>query len=188
MKIKLTYPQQKGRDDHILHVLFLQTIMSVNTVDMRVLNKRGEALKEAAVADLTKEVFYKNHFNSKIKFSGNNNDKKGKIVVIHRIRGISTDRTLKQEKKVIDFLKQHSMHLSQHDWQEDEWNTRVIGFFTTVFPKAMNTEYATKVVSKEFKSNKHHTKVPTFRLQNIPLRTKDINTRVYGLESQSRRC
>ena len=27
VKIKLTYPQQEGREDHILHVLFLQTIL-----------------------------------------------------------------------------------------------------------------------------------------------------------------
>jgi uncharacterized protein YoxC len=54
------------------------------------------------------------------------------------------------------------------------------GFFTTVFPKVMNKEYATKVVSSEFKSIKHHT--PHFVLQNIPLCTNDINTRVYGLE------
>ena len=46
----------------------------------------------------------------------------------------------------------------------------------------MNTEYATKVVSNEFKSNKHYTKVPKFCLQNIPLRINNINTRVYGLE------
>ena len=78
------------------------------------------------------------------------------------------------------------MHLSQHDWQEDEWNTRVIGFFTMVFPKAMNTEYATNVVSNKFKSNKHHTKVPTSCLQNIPLCTKNINTRVYGLEVKAK--
>jgi hypothetical protein len=76
MTIKLTYPQQNGRDIHILHVLSLQTIMSVNNIDLIVLNKRGEALKEEAVADLTKEVFYQNHFNSKIKFSGNINVKK----------------------------------------------------------------------------------------------------------------
>ena len=99
MKIKLTYHQQKGRDDHVLHVLFLQTIMSVNNVDLVVLNKRGEALREAAVSGLTKEVFYKNHFKSKVKTTSNNNKKKSKIVVIHRIRGISTERTLKQEKK-----------------------------------------------------------------------------------------
>jgi hypothetical protein len=30
VKIKLTYLQQGVREDHILHVLFLQTILSVN--------------------------------------------------------------------------------------------------------------------------------------------------------------
>ena len=58
VKIRLTYPISEGRDNHILHVLFLQMIMSVNTFDIRVLNKRGESLKEAAVADLTKDAFY----------------------------------------------------------------------------------------------------------------------------------
>ena len=182
VKIKLTYPQQEGREDHILHVLFLQTIMSVNNVDMRVLNKRGEALKEAAVADLTTEAFHKNHFNTKVKVTGNFENKKGKVVVIHRIRGIHTDSILKQEKKVLDFLKQHSMHLSQHDWQEDEWDTRVIGFFTTVFPKAMNKEYATKIVTRDLHKNKHNTKIPTFRLQNLPMRGPGMYTRAYGLE------
>ena len=118
--------------------------MSVNNVDLRVLNKRGEALKAAAVADLTTEAFYKNHFNAKVKTYGNNTNKNGKVVVIHRIRGISTERVLKQERKVLDFLKQHSMHLTQHEWQEDDWDTRVIGFFTTVFPKAMHQRIRNK--------------------------------------------
>jgi hypothetical protein len=89
---------------------------------------------------------------------------------------------LKQEKKVLDFLKQHSIQLSHHTWQEDEWNTKVIGFFTNVFPKAMNSEYATKIISHAFKSINHHTKVPKFRLQNISIRINNIHTRAYGLE------
>jgi hypothetical protein len=162
VKIKLTYPQQEGREDHILHVLFLQTILLVDNVDLRILNKRGEALKEAAVADLTPEAFYKNHFNAKVKLSGNYANKKGKIVVVHRIRGIATEGVLKQERKVLDFLKHHSMHLTQHDWQEDEWNTNIIGFFTTVLPKTMPKEYATKVVTNELNKNKQGIKVPLF--------------------------
>ena len=77
------------------------------------------------------------------------------------------------------------MHLTQHDWQEDDWDTRVIGFFTTVFPKAMHQEYATKVVTNEFLKNRHSIKIPTFRLQNIPLSIKEVHTRVYGLEVKS---
>jgi hypothetical protein len=74
------------------------------------------------------------------------------------------------------------MHLTQHDWQEDEWNTKIIGFFTTVLPKTMTKEYATKVVTNELDKNKQGIKIPLFRLQNIPLRTKESQTRVYGLE------
>ena len=74
------------------------------------------------------------------------------------------------------------MHLTQHDWQEDEWNTKIIGFFTTVLPKTMTKEYATKVVTNEFDKNKQGIKIPLFRLQNIPLCTKEAQTRVYGLE------
>ena len=77
VKIRLTYPMSEGRDNHILHVLFLQMIMSVNTFDIRVLNKRGESLKEASVADLTKDAFYLNHFDSNIKYLGDNDTKNG---------------------------------------------------------------------------------------------------------------
>ena len=66
VQIRLTYPQQEGREDHMLYVLFLQKIMWSNQVDIRVLNKRGEALKESAVADITKAAFYQNHFDARI--------------------------------------------------------------------------------------------------------------------------
>ena len=83
----------------MLHVLFLPTIMSSNHVDIRVLNKRGEALKESVVADITKAAFYQNHFNARIKiYKGQIGNKKGKIAVIHCIRGIAKEGTLKQDK------------------------------------------------------------------------------------------
>ena len=63
VQIRLTYPQQEGREDHMLYVLFLQKIMWSNQVDIRVLNK---ALKESAVADITKAAFYQNHFDARI--------------------------------------------------------------------------------------------------------------------------
>ena len=183
VQIKLTYPKQEGREDHMLHVLFLQTIMSSNHVDIRVLNKRGEALKESAVAVFTKSAFYQNHFNARIKTIKDQNDnKQGKIVVIHRIRGISKEGTLKQDKKVLAFLKQHSIHLTRHDWLEEEWDTRMIGFFTTVIPKCMPREYALKAVTVALNQKRGAIKIPPFQLQKIALRTDQHSTRGYGLE------
>jgi hypothetical protein len=56
VKIKLTTPQQEGRRIVLFMFCFLQTN---NTVDLRTLDKRREALQEMAVADLTPEVLYR---------------------------------------------------------------------------------------------------------------------------------
>ena len=82
----------------------------------------------------------------------------------------------------MDFLKQHSIRINKHDWQEEEWDTRIIGFFTKVVPKCMPKEYATKVITSVFQKNKANVKIPSFRLQNISLRTDRTSTRGFGLE------
>jgi hypothetical protein len=64
-----------------------------------------------------------------------------KKVVIHCICGISKEGTLKQDKKDLAFLKQHLIHLASHDWLEEEWDIRMIGFFTTVITKWMLVRY-----------------------------------------------
>jgi hypothetical protein len=183
VQIKLTYPKQEGREDHMLHVLFLQTIMLSNQVDIRVLNKRGEALKESAVADLTKSAFYPNHFNARTKtIKDQNNNKQGKIVVIHCIRGVSKEGTLMQDKKVLAFLKQHSIHLKRRDWLEEEWDTRMIGFFTTVIPKCMPQEHALKAITATLNQRRGAIKILPFQHQNIALRTDQHSTRGYALK------
>jgi hypothetical protein len=129
VQIRLTYPQQEGMEDHMLHVLFLQTIMLSNQVSIRVLNKSGEALKEFAVANITKAAFYQNHFNPRIiADKGRIENKKGKVIIIHCICGIDNIGIIKKDKRGMTFLKQNLMPLMRHDWLEDDWNTRMIGF------------------------------------------------------------
>jgi hypothetical protein len=65
VNIKITYQKNPSRDDHILHVLLMQAIIAAKEVDIKMVNKRGEALKEEAVADLTNIAFHSNHFNIK---------------------------------------------------------------------------------------------------------------------------
>jgi hypothetical protein len=85
--------------------------------------------------------------------------------VVHRIRGAATEGVLKQERKVVNFLKHHSMHSTQHDWQEDEWNTKIIAFLTAVLPKTMPNEYARKVVTNEIEKSKQGIKIPLFEFK-----------------------
>jgi hypothetical protein len=89
----------------------------------------------------------------------------------------------------MDFLQHHSIQLTKHEWLEEDWDTKTIGFFTQVFPSGMTNEYATKVVSKSFNHALSRHLVPHFRIQSIPMRVTDsktvCNTRVFGLEVKS---
>lgn len=189
IKIKISYPKTPSREDHVLHIMLLQVILSTNDTNIKVINKRGEALKESTMVDLTNEAFHKNHFNLKYKYTGNRDDRQSKVVIIHRIRGITSERNLKKDRKVMQFLRQHSIQLTSHEWTEDDWDTKVIGFFTQVFPSCMNAEYATKIVNQSLKNTTKRVKAPLFRLQTIPMKAIEgqshYRTRVFGLEVKS---
>jgi hypothetical protein len=90
IKIKISYPKTPSREDHVLHIMLLQVILSTNDTNIKVINKRGEALKESTMVDLTNEAFHKNHFNLKHKHTGNRDDCQSKVVIIHQIRGITS--------------------------------------------------------------------------------------------------
>jgi hypothetical protein len=89
----------------------------------------------------------------------------------------------------MDFLRKHSTQLTNHEWTEDDWDTKVIGFFTQVFPSCRNAEYATKIVNKSLGNSNKRLKVPLFRLQSIPMKVEEdqshYKTRVFGLEVKS---
>jgi hypothetical protein len=184
LKIKISYPKQLTREDHVLHVLFMQALMSVNDNDIKVLNKRGEALKESAIADLMNANFHKNHFNVNLKYSGSRDNRKSKLVIVHRIRGFPSIGSIKKESKVMEFLKLHSAQITSHEWLEEDWDTKVIGFFTQVYPSCMTNEYATKIVNNYFGQLKSKAKAyPLLRLQVIPMKVeKSFTTKVFGLE------
>jgi hypothetical protein len=82
-KIKVSYYKAPSREDHVLHIMLLQKILSANDSTIKVLNKHGEALKESTMVDLTNEAFHKSHFNLKYKYSGHQDNRQSKIVIIH---------------------------------------------------------------------------------------------------------
>ena len=122
--------------DHTLHVFLLQILSSVLDGDICILNKRGELLKELLIPALSETKVYKNHFNANVKHFGT---KKGKAIVIYWVRGLATAALLKKYPKVMESLKSSRVHISNHYWQEDEWDLKTLGFFTNVPPSTMST-------------------------------------------------
>ena len=51
--MKIEYPVKKETSDHTLHVFLLQILSTSLEGDVRILNKRGELLKESVIPALT---------------------------------------------------------------------------------------------------------------------------------------
>jgi hypothetical protein len=72
----------------------------------------------------------------------------------------------------MDYLKHNNIRISKHNWQEEEWDMSVIGFFTHVFPANMPVDYATKLVGRDLKSPVKFQTVPTYESEIIDLKKK----------------
>jgi hypothetical protein len=184
--IKIQYEVKPGSSAHTPHVFLLQTIMTAMGNDIKILNKRGEILKESVIPALSDMMVYSNHYTSNIKSSKTNSTGSIKAIVIHRIRGIYKVSHLKKDPKIMEFLRTHKVLVHQHDWKEEEWDLQMLGFFTTIYPSTMPNEYATKIVSTYFKNPVKKQKTPLFRLRqfSISLNSGDgrLTTRAYGIE------
>jgi hypothetical protein len=86
----------------------------------------------------------------------------------------------------MEYLRSNNIHVSIHNWKEEEWDLKVLGFFTHLHPGKMPIEYCTKIVSNMIKSPKKHQRIPKFRIKPIIMITStsptNLSVRTYAIE------
>jgi hypothetical protein len=102
--IKIEYFLDNVNKDHFHHVSLLQIIFNSPTNDVKILNKRGEVLKQISILALCDAQIYQNHYTINKKAVGNFNNQKTKVVVNHRIRGLNNIQSIKKDSKLMDYL------------------------------------------------------------------------------------
>jgi hypothetical protein len=179
--IKIEYFLDKVNKEHFLHVSILQIIFNSSTNDAKILNKRGKVLNEGAILALCDTQIYQNHYNINMKTTGKFDNQKTKIIINHRIRGLTSIQSIKKDPKLMEYLKHNNILISKHNWREEEWDLSVIGFFTHVLPSIMPVDYATKLVSNDLKRPVKFQTVSKFRIIPIPVRLNHSKqpTKVY---------
>jgi hypothetical protein len=160
--INIEYFLDNVNKDHFDHVSLLQIIFNSPTNDAKILNKSGKVLKESAVLALCDAQIHQNHYTINKKTVGKFNNQKTKVVINHRIRGLNNIQSIKNDSNLMDYLKPNNIRISKHNWQEEEWDMSVIGFFTHVFPANIPVDYATKLVGRDLKSPVKFQTVPKF--------------------------
>jgi hypothetical protein len=86
----------------------------------------------------------------------------------------------------VNYLRNNSIHISTHNRKEKEWDLKVIGFFTNLFPAQMSIEYSTKIVSNIIKNPQKQQHTPKFKIKPIIMRTStgqaNLTVRTYSIE------
>jgi hypothetical protein len=117
--IKIEFLNSNSDQAFKKHVLILQLITAMESHDLKVLNKRSEILKDSSIHALNEDLIYKNHFNINVKCA-NEKNAIPKSVIIHKIHDDDTIQTLKKDLKVINYLRNNGIHISTHNWKEEE--------------------------------------------------------------------
>jgi hypothetical protein len=160
--VKIKYYFDNVNKDHHHHVSILQIVLNSATNDAKILNKRGEVLKEGAILALCDAQIHQNHYTINKKTIGKFDNQKTKVVINHRIRGVNNIQSIKKDSKLMDYLKHNNIRISKHNWQEEEWDMSIVGVFTDVFPSIMPVDYATKLVGRDLKRPVKFQTVPKF--------------------------
>jgi hypothetical protein len=102
--IKIEYCQGNVNKVHFHQVSILQIIFNSPTNDAKILNKRGEVLKEGAILALCDAQIYQNHFTRNKKTTRNLDNQMIKTMINHPIRGLNNIQSIKKDPKLMDYL------------------------------------------------------------------------------------
>jgi hypothetical protein len=184
--VKIAFKEVADRAHHMTHVFFLQTVLNTMGEEVKALNQRGQVLKASVFPALSEEAVYKNHFILNEKSKKYEDNRKTVFTVIHQFRGVNHIKAFKKNPKVMAYLRENKIHISNHEWKEEDWDVTVVGFLTHIYPESMPSEHATKIVSGLFKTSHHRQKPPLFRVKPVLVRGKTsggmATTRAFGIE------
>jgi hypothetical protein len=102
--MKVEYFGEEGKHNHLKNVFLLQLLANIHDTEIKVINNKGQLLKESIIPALCDPAIHNNHFNV-IDTETNYRGTRGKkLTILHQICGANDDRTLKKDAKIVDYL------------------------------------------------------------------------------------
>lgn len=181
--VKITFISQRGDNTaYLKHIGLLQKLQEAPHLIQTIYNKRHESLKVSAIANLTNDAIYSNHFDLHQVKLGKSEDKVLNIV----IQGYTSHfklNDIKRQMDLVNFLKEHEMKIAEHEWKPEDWNTSVIGFLPQYSPSYFNKAYVSQRMTDLLKPTLD---APEFRVKPIRIANEVLGKRlvlqVYAIE------
>jgi hypothetical protein len=197
--IKFRFNAQE-RHDHVapevLHLHWLQLVQEAFDTDIQIYNNKGALMPKVDTMRWT-PIQHSQHYTvhrygqgfgspAKDKLSGKGNKTSPSSYIIHRIRVSTSFKALKNNVRVVNFLRENKVYLNEHRWAEDVWNTTQIGFILGLDPAFYTPAQAHETIVKVITTKAPGEQTPKFAMAycapNVKLPNNDVRTKAYAIE------
>ena len=200
--LKFRFSSNDSKDaiaPEVLHLHWIQLVQGIFGTDIQVFSNQGAIMPKIDTMRWTSAHHAKHYTvhrhqnagfrtnNNTQQSSGQRNKSGSSSYIIHRVRTSYSFNGLKNNYRVVDFLKKHQVYLYDHLWTEDIWNTVQIGFILGLDPAFYSPKQAYEKMVQAITAKAPTVRIPKFAMvycaPQVKMNNNNIRTKAYAIET-----
>ena len=181
----------------VLHLHWIQLVQGIFDTGIQVYSNQGAIMPKIDTMRWTSAQHakhYKVHRHQAPGFGSTHDaSSQGKrkasssIYIIHRVRTSYSFKGLKNDYRIVDFLREHKVYMYEHLWTEDIWNTVQIGFILGLNPALYSPTQAYEKMVKAITIKAPTARIPKFAMvyctPQVKANNSTVRTKAYAIET-----
>ena len=169
----------------VVHHMWLNAILSEYGDDVHIINNYNCRVTMLDMHKLEDPTAYDKQFKVHSKNTPGQPDKQS-VIIIHRILTRIPFGQLKRFHRAFEIILKNKCFLTEHYWDESEWDVSQLGFITGYNPQCYEREQAAAMFCKRLQQDAPRMKVPKFKfILSSPRAShqgRTVTTKAYALD------
>ena len=172
----------------IIHTHWMQAVQAAFGLDVIIFNNQNQKVESIDPLKWTDQTIHQKQFKLYQKSTGRNDKRSTTYHILHRILTNETISKIKAIPSVSKLMKEYQCFVSDHQWDETQWDTTRVGFVTGHDPSFFNRTQA----AAKYNANLHSKllakkiKIPIFRFvftsPQVRHTSHTVSTKAYAIE------
>ncbi len=172
----------------IIHTHWMQAVQAAYGPDVIIMNNQNQTVEKIDPLKWTDQTIHQRQFKLYQKTTGRDDRRSTTYYILHRILTNETISRIKAIPSVNKIMKAYQCYVTDHQWDETQWDTTRVGFVTGHDPSFFNRSQA----AAKFNANLHSKllakkiKIPIFRFaftsSQVRHTTHTVSTKAYAVK------
>ncbi|KAI2512753.1 hypothetical protein MHU86_1541 [Fragilaria crotonensis] len=172
----------------IIHTHWMQAVQAAFGTDVIIMNNQNQHVEDIDPLKWTDQTIHQKQFKLYQKSTGRDDRRNTTYYILHRIITNESISKIKATPSVSKIMKDYQCYVTDHQWDETQWDTTRLGFVTGHDPSFFNRSQAAAKFNTHLHSKPlaNKIKIPIFRFvftsPQIRHATHTVSTKAYAIE------